>query len=82
MISDGNNGSIISWIDRRKDSTLANIYIQKLNSTGKFKWDSLGVAVASHNNTPKSYLSLVSDENGGAIAIFKEKRDGKNTICI
>ena len=74
------SGIILSWIDRRQDSTRANIYSQKISNSGEKIWDSLGVATATHYNSPKSYLSLLPDNNSGAIAIFKESRDGKNNI--
>ena len=80
MISDGNGGAIIAWIDRRNDSTFADIYAQKINSKGQRMWDSLGLKVGTNFNSLKSYLSLLTDENGGAIAVFKNKRDKKNGI--
>ena len=80
LISDGKDGAIISWIDGRIDSALADIYAQRISKNGKILWDSLGLAVASNYNTPKSYLALVSDESGGAIAIFKNTRDNKKDI--
>ncbi len=80
IIPDGQSGIILSWIDKRQDSTRANIYSQKISSSGEKIWDSLGVATATHYNTRKSYLSLLTDDNDGAIAIFKENRDGKNNI--
>ncbi len=80
IITDNSKGVILAWIDRRADSVAANIYAQKLNFQGKRMWDSTGNAIASGFNTPKSYLSLISDLKGGALAIFKEKKNGKNTI--
>ncbi len=80
IIGDGKGGAIISWIDRRVDSTFANIFIQRINGKGKNVWDSLGLAVSLNYNTPKSYLSLVPDEKGGAIAIFKNTRHKQNNI--
>ncbi len=80
IISDGKFGAIISWFDRRKDSTLANIYSQRISSRGNRLWDSLGVELFAHDNSPKSYLSLVPDESSGAIALIKEKQNGVNEI--
>ena len=80
IISDGKGGAIISWYDRRKDSTLADIYSQRISSNGSFLWDSLGVEIFANDYSPKSYLSMVPDESGGAIAIIKENRKGKNEI--
>lgn len=79
-ISDGKSGALVSWYDRRKDSTLANIYSQRINSQDNRLWNSLGVELFANDNSPKSYLSLVPDESGGAVAIIKEKLNGKNEI--
>ena len=80
LVGDGKGGTIISWIDRRDESTLADIYAQKINSNGAIEWDSLGVEVAVNHNTPKSYLSLIADDAGGAVVIFKNNRNNKNKI--
>jgi hypothetical protein len=80
IVSDGKGGAIISWIDRRDESALADIYAQRVDSKGKIEWDSLGVGVALNHNTPKSYLSLIGDDAGGAVVIFKNSRNNKNKI--
>jgi len=80
LLSDGKGGAIVFWIDKRLESVRANIYAQRISNSGKRLWDSLGIAVASHNNTEKSYLSVVSDLRGGTIAIFREIRDSKEEI--
>ena len=80
IIPDQKGNVIIAWIDRSIDSVFGNIHVQKINSQGNFLWDSLSVELGSSYNTQKSYLNLVPDGTGGAIAIFKEKRGGKNEI--
>ena len=80
LLSDGKGGAIVFWIDKRQESVRANIYAQRVSNLGKRLWDTLGIAVASHNNTEKSYLSIVSDLRGGTIAIFREIRDSKEEI--
>jgi hypothetical protein len=45
-------------------------------------WDSTGIAIGSYFNTPKSYLMLLPDERGSAIAVFKEKRKRENGIYV
>ncbi|MFO7524143.1 MAG: hypothetical protein R6W68_01695 [Ignavibacteriaceae bacterium] len=80
LVHDKRGNLIITWIDRRVDSLYGNIYVQKLDSQGKFLWDSLSVTIGSSHNSQKSYLSLLPDGSGGAIAVFKERRDGKNEI--
>jgi hypothetical protein len=80
IISDGKGGAIVSWIDRRVDSVKADIYAQRVTTSGKVSWANSGIPVASKKNTEKSYLSVVSDRRGGAIFIFKDRRDGKGEI--
>lgn len=80
MIHDNNGNLIIAWLDKRVDSVYCNIYAQKINEGGDLIWDSLSVVLGSFYNSQKSYLNLVPDGSGGAIAVFKELRDKKNEI--
>jgi hypothetical protein len=80
LLSDGQGGAIIAWIDKRHESVRPDIYAQRINSSGKPLWGPLGIAIASHNNSEKSYPSIVSDLRGGAITIFKEIRESKGEI--
>ena len=43
-------------------------------------WDKDGVKISSSKNMRKSYLNLVPDDEGGAIAIFKGSAGKKNDI--
>jgi hypothetical protein len=80
LLSDGKGGAIVSWIDKRQESVRPDIYAQRISSSGKQLWGPLGIAVAFHYNSEKSYPSIVSDLRGGAIAIFKEIRESKGEI--
>lgn len=82
LIPDNNNGAIIAWLDRRTASTTGNIYSQRISADGRLMWDSTGAAIGLYFNTPKSYLNLLSDDNGNAIAVFKERRNSRNGIYI
>lgn len=73
-------GIIIAWIDKRDNNAPANLFIQKIDTKGKFQWDSSGVMIASSKQTEKSYLNLVHDGEGGAVAVFKGTLDKKNEI--
>ena len=79
IIYDQKNGIIISWIDKR-ENVPANLFIQKLDLNGNFAWGSSGVMIASSKSSQKSYLNLVPDGNGGAIAVFKGSTDKRNDI--
>ncbi|MCU0342580.1 MAG: T9SS type A sorting domain-containing protein [Ignavibacterium sp.] len=80
IVYDGRNGVILAWIDKREDSPDVNLYIQKVDLNGNFVWDSSAVMISSSHNMEKSYLNLIPDENGGAIAVFKGSSNKKNNI--
>lgn len=80
IISDGKEGAIICWIEQKKDSPSSDIFAQRINDKGKLVWDSSSVVIASYLNSEKSYLSMLTDERGGAIIIFKENREGNRSI--
>ncbi len=75
IVSDNKGGFIIAWIDRRKNENFGNIYAQKITIDKKFLWDSTGVDLGTSPKSQKSYLNLIGDKNGGAIAVFKDKRN-------
>jgi hypothetical protein len=80
ILSDGHKGAIIIWLDRRIDAARGNIYAQRIDADGNALWDPLGIPIASHSNTEKSYISVIPDNTGGAVVVFKEKRNGRNDI--
>jgi hypothetical protein len=82
LIPDDHDGTIVAWLDRRTASVTGNIYAQRIKSDGKIMWDSKGIAIGLFFNTPKSYLNLLPDGRGSAIAVFKEKRNSENGIYI
>lgn len=80
LIFDEKNGVIIAWIDKRKNKSFADLSIQKINLDGKFVWNPDGVVISSSKNLQKSYLNLIPDDDGGAIAVFKGSESGKSSI--
>ena len=72
IISDGTGGVIISWSSYRGSST-ADIYIQKVSSSGAMLWTTNGVSVCTvvfeQNN-----ISMISDGLGGAILTWQDYR--------
>lgn len=74
-------GSIIlAWIDKKFNSSATNLFIQKVDAQGNLLWDSLGVTISSSKEIVNSYLNLISDGEGGAIAVFKGTMNKKNEI--
>jgi hypothetical protein len=80
IVYDQKNGVVLGWFDKRENSADANLYIQKVDLKGNFVWDSSAVMISSSQNTEKSYLNLIPDGDGGAIAIFKTSTDKRNDI--
>jgi hypothetical protein len=78
IVSDNKGAFIIAWIDKQKGEDFGNIYAQKIKLDRKILWDSNGVDLGTSPRSQKSYLNLIDDKNGGAIAVFKDKR---NNVC-
>ncbi len=72
VVSDGLGGAIISWQSYRGSAT-ADIYAQRVNSTGTVQWALNGVpicAVVFDQNT----ISMIVDGAGGAILTWQDYR--------
>jgi hypothetical protein len=80
IVYDQKNGVVLAWFDKRENSADANLYIQKVDLKGNFVWDSSAVMISSSQNMQKSYLNLIPDGSGGAIAVFKGSSDKRNDI--
>ena len=66
IISDDAGGAIITWLDARNNNY--DIYAQRINSEGVPQWQQNGTSIFTSVGT--QYLSLVSDDEGGAIIIL------------
>lgn len=80
IVYDQKDGVVIAWIDKRQNNSDANMFIQKIDLKGKFVWNPSGVMISSSQDMEKSYLNLVPDGDGGAVAIFKGTINKKNNI--
>ena len=80
IVYDDQGGIIIAWIDKKDKEPFAILSIQKIDLNGKLVWAKDGVTISSSQKMQKSYLNLVSDNEGGAIAIFKGNINGKSNI--
>jgi len=77
IVSDNLGGAIISWTDYRTGIT-ADIYAQRVNSTGAVQWTATGVIICtSANDQIKS--QLVSDGNNGAYITWEDHRNVGNS---
>src|SRR5262249_7983134 len=76
LVADGLGGAVIAWIDRR--GTDANIYVQHLDASGNATWAANGVALCGATGD-QTELTLSTDGWGGAIALWKDMRNGIST---
>ncbi len=74
LVGDGSGGAIIVWSDFRGGST-GDIYAQRVNSAGSTLWTNNGIAICAATNDQEFPL-VVSDDSGGAIIIWQDKRNG------
>jgi hypothetical protein len=74
LIPDGSGGTIIAWQDFRT-GFIADIYAQRVSSTGMPLWTANGAAVSA---APGDQVNqqLVADGSGGAIVVWEDNRSG------
>ena len=72
---DGAGGAIIAWRDMRAGTGNANIYAQRVDSSGVMMWTMDGVAICTADND-QNYVQIVLDGAGGAIITWQDKRNG------
>jgi len=79
MTSDGLGGAILTWQDYRSNNGFADIYAQRLNSSGAGLWTANGVSVC---NQAASQLGpkLINDGSGGAFITWYDNRAGNFDI--
>jgi hypothetical protein len=77
IASDGAGGALIAWQDYRNGN--ADIYAQRLNSTGAPLWRSQGAMACSLANLQMT-PDIASDMQGGAFVVWTDGRNGYNDI--
>ncbi|MCU0287226.1 MAG: hypothetical protein MUF15_12635 [Acidobacteria bacterium] len=73
-ITDGNEGAIFTWQDKRNGSDY-DIYAQKVDGSGRPQWTINGVAICATLNNQYD-PRLIADGNGGAIIAWQDYRKG------
>lgn len=76
IIPDGQGGAILAWQDRRSGIHY-DIYAQKIDAFGRIQWSRSGVAVCTEKYDQRN-PRLVSDDKGGAIFVWQDKRKGSH----
>lgn len=77
ILGDDAGGAFIVWQDHRGADW--DIYMQKLDASGEIKWQKDGVPVCSEINNQYN-PNLVSDDAGGIIISWWDKRDTDSDI--
>jgi hypothetical protein len=78
LSSDSQGGAIIVWQDYRSGST-ADIYGQRIKSDGSILWNVNGNAISTAS-ADQMLGSLVSDGQGGVIAVWYDYHNGPSDI--
>ncbi len=76
IVSDGVQGAIIGWQDRRAAS-VDKIYLQRVDRDGVARWQQNGVPMAftaGIQSTPR----LAADGHGGAVVVWQDNRSGND----
>ena len=71
LVTDGNGGAYIIWVDYRDEPDDGDIYAQHINSDGVISWDIQGVILTNVTGKQTS-LNMASDGNGGAFVIWND----------
>lgn len=77
IVDDGLGGAIVSWTDYRTGTT-ADIYAQRVNSTGAVQWTATGVIICTATGD-QIYSQLTSDGNNGAYITWEDHRNAGNS---
>lgn len=76
--SDGSNGAIIGWADKR-NAIDNNIYAQRINASGTVQWTANGISVCSASNN-QSAIDMKYIGSTGVVFSWKDERAGVNEI--
>ncbi len=77
LVSDGSGGAIITWDDARSD--IADVYAQHVNASGVVQWTPNGAAICTATGD-QAGPTIASDDSGGAIITWYDKRSGNYDI--
>ncbi|MEE9377677.1 MAG: hypothetical protein V3V33_06535 [Candidatus Lokiarchaeia archaeon] len=77
LVSDGVNGTIITWQDSRDGAD--DIFIQKVNFSGDVQWFANGTAICTANGD-QVVPQLINDGANGTIITWQDSRDGDYDI--
>jgi hypothetical protein len=77
IASDGAGGAIVVWVDYRAGNY--DIYGQRVSGAGATLWQANGAPVCSEPHDQR-YPEIISDQSGGAIAVWVDNRNGSYDV--
>jgi hypothetical protein len=76
IISDGNGGCYIAWLDWRRSETMGpyiiDVYVQRIDSTGTALWDQNGNMLTSPLSRNSNTHNVLRDSQNNCIVIWSE----------
>ena len=78
IIADGAGGAYIAWEDLRSGGA-SDIYMQRVDARGNPLWTAGGVAICTATGY-QNVVRIVSDESGGAIVSWLDRRAASNDV--
>ncbi|MFX0102534.1 MAG: hypothetical protein ACFFCS_23405 [Candidatus Hodarchaeota archaeon] len=79
ITTDGAGGAIVKYLE---DINQADIYVQRVNSTGNGTWGATGVQVETDITNTAFESEIVNDNAGGAIVAWRDNRGLNGDIYI
>ncbi|HEY5973993.1 MAG TPA: S8 family serine peptidase, partial [Geobacteraceae bacterium] len=85
MLSDGQGGAIIAWLDHRNRATTLKekkeVYAQRINGAGQPLWSPAGVRVLAADGWDIA-PTIIPDRDSGALFAWQDKRFGSLDIFL
>lgn len=72
MVSDGNGGAFIAWMDYRNGNP--DVYMQHIDNNGSLLWDVNGVPICTTPDTQGGIL-MTPDDSGGVVIAWNDYRN-------
>ncbi|HXV13836.1 MAG TPA: T9SS type A sorting domain-containing protein, partial [Candidatus Krumholzibacteria bacterium] len=79
VIPDGAGGAIVSWLDLRAMPFYADIYANRVNSSGAVTWAFNGIPLCTAIANQRRPI-VVTDGDGGAIVAWEDFRSGNSDL--
>jgi len=74
IVSDGQDGCILVWQDKRNGSE-TDLYAQRLNGAGNKVWDTNGMSVTTASGNQSKQI-IIDDGSGGVFVVWEDWRNG------